>query len=252
MPTYYFIGLMYINGCQGNDRRVLIPDGSNDKDIQPPLQATLVVAKDEYKGDTFDSSQQRTRTLNVDGQEKEFLEFILKKRSQVTVPATGPTECSKLETGLPRAQLALFEPNLVTPDTIAEIHADVGFLKAHSLDGVAIVEWTFQTSGRGDVTITAKVLDDARNPTGQEQTLTVAADATVAFVHSTDLFADARPPLDSTPQDERWMRAWGTPAPTAAAASLPLPAYDRKGARLYSKIATKAVDAKLFTFNRPF
>ena len=41
MPKYYLTGLMYINGCKGDDQRVLIQDGSNDPDIQPPLSATL-------------------------------------------------------------------------------------------------------------------------------------------------------------------------------------------------------------------
>jgi hypothetical protein len=110
MPTYYLAGLMYINGCNGDDRRVLIPDGSNDPGIQPPLDATMLVAKDHWRADTFGVSQQRTRILTVDGQQKEFFEFVLKKRSRVSVPYSGGPQCFKLEKGLPRAQKADFEP----------------------------------------------------------------------------------------------------------------------------------------------
>ena len=62
MPTYYLAGLMYINGCRGDDRRVLIPDGSKDPEIQPPLDATLLVAKDDWRADTFGTAW-RTGTI---------------------------------------------------------------------------------------------------------------------------------------------------------------------------------------------
>ncbi|HEX6096541.1 MAG TPA: hypothetical protein VF432_09475 [Thermoanaerobaculia bacterium] len=238
---------MYINGCNGDDRRVLIPDGSNDPEIQPPLDATLLVARDDWKADTFGAAW-RPRTLMVDGRPKDFFEFILKKRSRVTLPYSGGAECFELETGLPRAQNADFEPDLDAPDTIAEIEVEAGKLTARSLADVPIVEWSIDDPNkRAEVTITAAVLN-GRQPTGEVRTLTVRGEATVVFVHAADLYAEARPPLDATPQKDEWVRGWGGP-PTSD--SQPIPPYDYKGATLYAKIARgRRVDPQKFTYNR--
>lgn len=247
MPTYYLAGLMYINGCRGDDRRVLIPDGSKDPEIQPPLDATLLVAKDDWRADTF-STAWRPRTLMVDGQPKDFFEFVLKKRSRISLPYSGGAQCFKLDTGLPRAQNADFEPDLEAPDTIAEIEIEAGTLTARSLGDVPIVEWAIDDRDkRAEVTITATVLD-GRKPTGEVHTLTVRGEATVVFVHSAGLYAEARPPLEEMPQSDTWHRVWGDP-PTSD--SKPTPPYDYKGAKLYSKIARgRNVDPQKFTANR--
>jgi hypothetical protein len=241
MPKYYLTGLMYINGCNGDDQRVLIPDGSNDLDIQPPLSATMLVAKNERKDDTFGTAW-RPRVLMVDGQPKDFYEFILKKRSRVSVSGSnGGAQCSKLDTGLPRAQVANFVPNLVDPDTIAEIELSGGKVTARRLGDVTpIVEWIVDDK-RDDAIITATLLDEDRQPTAEKQTLTVSSDATIVFVHSSDLFAVPQP------EDERKV------ASTEASESdePPEPRYIA-GAKLYSKISRpeNPVDPTKFYFNR--
>jgi hypothetical protein len=193
MPTYYLAGVMYINGCEGNDQRVLIPDGRNDSKIQLPLKASILVAKADWQGDTFGTEAQ-DRGLTVDGQSKEFRECFLTKRSRISVPHAGGAQCLKLDTGLPRAQNAGFNPDLVTPDTVAEIELNGGTVTARSLAGVPIVEWLPGKRNDGlreeePITITATLLDEQRQPTAVTQTLTVSHDAAVVFVHSNDLFA---------------------------------------------------------------
>jgi len=186
MTTYYLAGLMYINGCKGDDQRVLIPDGS---DVEPPREATILVAKEERNGDTFGTAW-RPRVLMVDGRPKDFYEFILKKRSRVSVSGSnGGARCVKLDVGLPKAQVVNFVPNLDDPDTIAEIALDGGKVTARRLADVPIVEWIVDDK-RDDATITATILGADRKPTGETQTLTVRGDASVVFVHSSELFAE--------------------------------------------------------------
>jgi hypothetical protein len=202
MPKCYFAGLMYINGCKGDDQRVLIPDGRNDRQIQKPLDATILVAKEDHAGDTFGGAR-HDRVLTVDGQPKDFYEFVLKKCSRITVPNSGVAQCFKLDTGLPRAQVAGFVPDLVTPDTIAEIEFN-GTVTARSLAGVPIVEWLpgERNDGQAEepLTITATLLDDDRNPTAETQTLTVRHDASVVFLQSSDVFAEADDDDDDEPK----------------------------------------------------
>lgn len=191
MPKYYLAGVMYINGCKGDDQRVLIPDGSTE--VQLPLRASILVAKADWKGDTF-GAQAQDRVLTVDGQPKEFRECFLTKRSRISVPHAGGAQCVKLDTGLPRAQNAGFKPDLVTPDTVAEIELNSGTVTARSLADVPIVEWLpgERNDGLGEeepITITATRLDEQRKLV--TQTLTVRPDAAVVFVHSNDLFAVA-------------------------------------------------------------
>jgi hypothetical protein len=194
MPKYYLAGLMYINGCEGNDQRVLIPDG-DDRNIKRPLDATILVAKKDCKeGDTF--GKRRERKLTVDGQEKEFYEFFLKKRSRITVPHSGTVQCSNLDTGLPRAQDAGFEPDLDNPETVAEIDLNSGSVTARSLAGIPIVEWVPGERNDGlehdePITITATLLDKDRKPTDKQEMLTVTHDASVVFLQSLDVFAEA-------------------------------------------------------------
>lgn len=204
MPNYYLAGLMYVNGCKGEDQRVLIPDGSNDRQIQKPLDATILIAKEDHEGDTFGTAW-LPRALMVDGQPKDFYEFFLKKRSRVSVPSVGVAQCFMLDTGLPRAQDAGFVPDLREPDTIAEIELNSGTVTARSLAGVPIVEWL--PGERNDakagepITITATLLDNDRKPTAQKQTLTVKHDASVVFLQSSEVFAEADADDDDEPQD---------------------------------------------------
>jgi hypothetical protein len=196
---------MYINGCNDNDKRVLIPDGSNDREIQKALDATILVAKEDCQSHTFGNAG-RDRVLTVDGQPKDFYEFFLKKRSRITVPNSGVAQCFKLETGLPRAQVTGFEPDLEKPDTIAEIELDGGTVTARSLDGVPIVEWLpgERNDGRSGepITITVTLLDDDRKPTNETQTISIRHDASVAFLQSSGIFAEAEADDDDDGQSK--------------------------------------------------
>lgn len=251
MPTYYLAGLMYINGCHGTeDQRVLIPNGSDDPEIQPPLEATILVAEDDYGKHT--GFERRERELKVDEKTTAtFYEFPLKKRSRVRVPHSGGAECVKLDAGLPRAEDAEFVPNLEDPDTFAEIELGGGTLKARSLAGVPVVEWTVDDKAEAEaetVTITAiaTVLDDDGKPTQQEQTLTVKREATVVFVHSSDLFAEA-PKQNEAPKRDWNERPDGPPTSESHHEH----DYDYSiEAKLYQKIAAKPIDPEKFYAHR--
>jgi hypothetical protein len=240
---------MYINGCNDDeDQRVLIPDGSNDSDIQPPRDATILVLRDDCVSDTFGAAR-KLRELIVDGKPAEFYEFHLEKRSRVRLPHSGRVACVKLDRGLPKAEDAEFVPNLVDPDTIAEIVISGGTLKAvsaRSLAGTPIVEWTVDDDGKRQVTITATILDAKREPTKDEQTLTVKNDAAVIFAHSSDLFAEAKQNgWADVSGDGGNGGGWGGP-----------PTWDSKvgkgdyeAVKLYSKIAKNPIDPEKFAYH---
>lgn len=194
MTKFYLTGLMYFDGCESDEKRALLPDGTEH---DPPHFASLFIEKVQYQASWFPGEITDPRTVKVQGQDREVVEFRIPVRSVLTFPDDTdiPAKCVDFEDGLPKLQDADpdFEPNLVDPDTIAEVVIRGGTLQPLMLHKVPVVLWevAHQT---GPITIRARALGDDRQPTGPEFTFTVPAETEVILSNSPDFINNSGNP----------------------------------------------------------
>jgi len=186
MATFYLSGLMYFDGCEADEKRALLPDGTQH---DPPHYASLFIEKVPYKANWFPGAITDPRIVRVQGQDRQLVEFRIPVRSLLTFPDESdvPAKCVDFEDGLPKLQQADpdFVPNLVNPDTIADVVIHGGILQPLLLHKTPIVRWTVDKQS-GEITIKARVLDDHHHPNGSEFTLTVPAGTEVILANSPD------------------------------------------------------------------
>jgi len=192
MTLFYLTGLMYFDGCEADEKRALLPDGT---DHNPPHFASLFIEKAAtYKEHWFPGQIKDPRTVTVQGHDRDVVEFRIPVRSVLTFPddADIPAKCVDFEDGLPKLQDAdpAFEPNLVDPDTIAEVVIRGGTLRPLMLNKVPVVQWEVANQ-TGPITIRARALGDDRQPTGPEFTFTVPAGTDVILSNSPDFIANS-------------------------------------------------------------
>ena len=186
MATFYLTGLMYFDGCEEDEKRALLPDGT---DHDPPHFASLFIEKVKYEPNGWPGEIIDPRTVRIQGQDRQLVEFRIPKRTVLTFPDETdiPAECVDFEDGLPKLQDAdpTFEPNLQDPDTIAEVVIRGGTLQPLLLHKIPVVQWTVNNQS-GPITIKGRALGANRQPTGPEFTVTVPAGTEVILSNSPD------------------------------------------------------------------
>jgi hypothetical protein len=199
MLTIDFVGLIYFNVCHGDEKQVLLPDGSQgDFGIEPHF-ASLFVEPAALERDDWWPDARKVRTVRVvnnagDDVVTDLIEFrIDHPRADVSfsLKAEPPVDITNLPAFLTSLQTLNphFQPDLKHGETAAQAQITCGTLAVLAFQGSGVVQWTTGTQA-GPFTITAASGRDRK-------TLTVKDGAEVVFANLPDLLgapaSDAHP-----------------------------------------------------------